>query len=79
MRSPFCRAPQPLAFNPASRVLIPGLPPPPEAFAPENHEHVQEVIFWRWCEADVETYGSRDKRHPHQGEWLAALRGELAS
>lgn len=51
-----------------------GLPPPPEAFAPQNHEHVQEVVFWRWCEADVETFGSRDKQHPYSAEWSAALR-----
>lgn len=49
-----------------------GLPPPVAAFAPENHERVQEVVFFRWAEADrVPTYG---KDHPHLGAWLAVLR-----
>ena len=61
--------------DPIERAWDTGERPPAEAFLPENHERVEEVIFWRWCEADVETYGSRDKQHPHLGEWLAALEG----
>jgi hypothetical protein len=46
-----------------------GLPPPPEAYLPENRSTVLELIYFRWPE-DGMSY--RDQ--PHASAWMDALR-----
>lgn len=47
-----------------------GLPPPPEAYLPEHHSTLIELIFFRWPEDG----GLTHREQPHCAEWMEALR-----
>lgn len=50
-----------------------GEPPPPEAYLPEHHDTLIELVYFSgpW---DGRTYSWHD--HPHRTEWAEALRRE---
>lgn len=58
------------AGDPIAEAWDSGNPPPPEAYAPANLEHVGDCIFFRWAEHKPAWTG---EHHPHAAAWHDAI------